>query len=304
MPAKEIPSTRVSIVNTENRAEGVKRVVALLESNPVKGKAVVLKPNFNSADPTPGSTHVDTLRALILVLKEMGATKITVAERSGPGDSTRQVMQKKGIFELAEETDFNIVNLEESGPEGWVQVRPHESHWPDGFLFPRVYREAECIVQTCCLKTHSFGGHFTLSLKLSVGMVPRVGHDFMKQLHSSPHQRQMIAEINTAYSPKLIVLDGVEAFTDGGPATGKKVEAKVMLAGSDRVAIDAVGVAVLRLLGTNPIVNKGLIFAQDQIARAVELNLGVRSPDQIQLVADDAASKALAAAVSKILLQG
>jgi uncharacterized protein (DUF362 family) len=100
------------------------------------------------------------------------------------------------------------------------------------------------------------------------------------------------------------VLDGVEAFTDGGPATGKKVEAKVVLAGSDRVAIDAVGVAVLRLLGTNPVVSKGPIFAQDQIARAVELNLGVRSPAQIQLVTDDAASEAFAADVRKILLRG
>lgn len=305
MPAqKKTLSTKVSIVNTGNRAEGVKRAVVLLESNPVKGKAVVLKPNFNSADPTPGSTHIDTLRALILELKEMGATKITIAERSGPGDSTRQVMQKKGIFELAEETGFDIVNLEEAGPEAFVHIRPAKSHWPDGFLFPRVYRQAECIAQTCCLKTHSFGGHFTLSLKNSVGLVPRAGYDFMKQLHSSPHQRQMIAEINTAYSPDLIVLDGVEAFTDGGPATGKRVEAKVMLAGSDRVAIDAVGVAILRLLGTNPVVSRGPVFSQDQIARAAELNLGVRSPDKIQLVADDSASKALAAKVGKILKQG
>jgi uncharacterized protein (DUF362 family) len=27
-------------------------------------------------------------------------------------------------------------------------------------------------VLTCCLKTHQFGGHFTLSLKCAVGMLP------------------------------------------------------------------------------------------------------------------------------------
>ena len=83
--------------------------------------------------------------------------------------------------------------------------------------------EAEAIVQTCCLKTHQYGGHFTLSLKNSVGLVPRVGYNYMNELHSSSHQRQLIAEINTAYSPDLVVLDGVEAFVEGGPATGKKV---------------------------------------------------------------------------------
>ncbi|MBA7637304.1 hypothetical protein ES703_44947 [subsurface metagenome] len=223
--------TKISLVRTQNRAEGVRKAVALLQSNPLQGKAVVLKPNFNSADITPGSTHTDTLRALVLTLKEMGVKSITLAERSGPGDPTRVVMEKKGIFNLAEELDFEVVNLEELEPEGWVHFRPKDSHWQDGFLVPKVYTEAESIVQTCCLKTHSYGGHFTLSLKLAVGTVPRVGYSYMRELHSSPYQRQLIAEINTAYSPDLVVLDGVDAFVDGGPATGTRVQAGVMLAG-------------------------------------------------------------------------
>ena len=296
--------TKVSIVRSHNRAGGVQRAVALLESNPVQGKAVTLKPNFNSADPTPGSTHNDTLRTLVQVLQEMGATRVTLAERSGPGDSTRRVMEKKGIFDLAKELGFEIVNLEELGPDGWIHLHPKDTHWQDGFHFPRAYIEAEAIVQTCCLKTHAFGGHFTLSLKNSVGMVPRIDYPYMRELHSSPYQRQLIAEINPAYSPDLIVLDGVEAFVDGGPATGTRVEAGVMVAGSDRVAIDAVGVAILRLLGTTSEVSQGPIFKQDQIARAVELGLGVKSPGQIQLVTDDSESEAFAGKVGDILLKG
>lgn len=296
--------TKISLVRTTDRAEGVRRVVTLLQSNPVVGTAVTLKPNFNSADAAPGSTHNDTLNALILTLQEMGATRVTLAERSGPGDSTRQVMEKKGIFSLAQKLGFNIVNLEELGPEGWVHLHPKDSHWENGFHFPRAYIEAESIVQTCCLKTHAFGGHFTLSLKCSVGMLPRVGYQYMRELHTSPYQRQMIAEINTAYSPNLIVLDGVEVFVDGGPATGTRVEAGVILAGSDRVAIDVVGVAILRLLGTTPEVSRGLIFEQDQIARAVELGLGIKSPAQIHLVTDDSESEAFAVKIKDILLKG
>lgn len=293
--------TKVSLVHTDNRIEGVQKAIALLDSNPVSGKAVVLKPNFNSADPTPGSTHIDTLRALILSLQEMGAGSITLAERSGPGDSTRTVMEKKGVFKLAGELGFDILNLQEMGIEGWIHFRPEDSHWQDGFQFPRVYTEAECIVQTCCLKTHGFGGHFTLSMKNSVGMVPG-GSPYMRELHTSQYQRQMIAEINTAYSPDLVVLDGVEAFTAGGPAQGTRTNANVILASSDRVAIDAVGVAILRKLGTTPEVSRGRVFEQDQIARAVELGLGVTSPEQIELVADDPNSRSYAEKIKAILL--
>ena len=282
---------RIALVLTKNREEGVTRAIDLLEINPVRGKRVVLKPNFNTADPFPASTHNDTLRALVLTLREMGAVQITLAERSGPA-GTHEVMVQKGIFQMGEELDFEVINLDELGSEDWILQQPEGSHWKQGFHFARVYLEAECIVQTCCLKTHMYGGHFTISLKNSVGMVPRRGYPCMGELHSSPYQRQMIAEINAVYSPDLILLDALEAFVTGGPMAGDKADAGVILAGSDRVAMDAVGVAILRSLGTTPEVSRGAIFAQEQIARAVELGLGVQSPQQIRFVAGDAASEA------------
>ncbi|OGO30916.1 MAG: hypothetical protein A2Z29_01280 [Chloroflexi bacterium RBG_16_56_11] len=307
---EETAMTKVSLVKTADRVEGTRQAIKLLKINPVKGKAVVLKPNFNTADPAPGSTHIDTLRTLITTLKEMGAKKITLAERSGPGDTSRNIMEKKGVLRLATELGFDIVNLQEMPKSDWVLFRPPDSHWKDGFLFPRVCREAESIVQTCCLKTHQFGGHFTLSLKCSVGMLPPgLGpaggeYSYMNELHSSRFQRQMIAEINTAYSPDLIVMDGVEAFVDGGPHMGTRVKAEVMLGSSDRVAIDAVGVAILRLLGTTPDVSRGKIFEQDQIKRAAELGLGVKSADQIELITGDKDSAEYAKKVKEMLGKG
>ncbi|OGN97670.1 MAG: hypothetical protein A2Z77_04715 [Chloroflexi bacterium RBG_13_51_36] len=296
--------TKVALVRTVDRSKGVGQAIDLLGVKSFRGRSVVLKPNFNTADPAPGSTHNDTLRSLILSLQQMGAKQITLAERSGPGNSTRKVMEKKGIFRLAQELAFDIVNLEETGPEGWSKIEPGESHWSQGFHFPRVYLEAESIVQTCCLKTHAYGGHFTLSLKNSVGLVPLRGYTYMNELHSSRYQRQMIAEINTAYSPDLVILDGVQAFVDGGPDQGTKVEAKVMLAGTDRVAVDAVAVAILRLLGTTPEVSRGPIFEQEQIARAAELGLGVSSARDIQLITGDDESEAFAVQVRDILARG
>ena len=114
--------------------------------------------------------------------------------------------------------------------------------------------------------------------------------------------RHMIAEINAAYVPALIAMDGAEAFVDGGPDKGKKVKAEVVLVGTDRIALDAVGVAILRLLGTTREVSRGKVFEQEQIARAVELGLGVDSPAKIEIVTGDAESETYAGRISEVML--
>jgi uncharacterized protein (DUF362 family) len=70
------------------------------------------------------------------------------------------------------------------------------------------------------------------------------------------------------------------------------------------VAVDAVGVAILRHLGTTPAVSQGSIYEQEQIRRAVELGLGVSRPKAIELVTGDRNSQDYAAQIREILLQG
>lgn len=53
--------SRVTLIETDDRKHGVKASLKALEFNPAKGKNVLIKPNFNTADPTPGSTHNETL---------------------------------------------------------------------------------------------------------------------------------------------------------------------------------------------------------------------------------------------------
>ena len=124
----------------------------------------------------------------------------------------------------------------------------------------------------------------------------------MLELHGSRYQRLMIAEINEAYTPDLIVMDGVEAFVSGGPAKGKTVSANVVLAGMDRVAMDAVGVAILRFFGTTKEVSRGKIFEQEQIARAVEMGLGIDAPQKIQFLTGDPDSARFAAQIQQVLM--
>jgi len=293
--------SKISLVRTADRASGIKKAIELLGVNPVNGKEVLLKPNFNTADTYPGSTHNDTLVHLISLIKEMGAKDIIIGERSGPPD-TADVMKKKGIYELCRNLGVGLINFEELPPGGWVRVRPEKSHWRNGFDIAKPVLDSGCIVTTCCLKTHGYGGVFTMSLKLSVGMTHKRN---MTELHTSfRSMRKMIAEINQVYKPSLIILDGIEAFVDRGPMEGERKRADVIIAGTDRVAADAVGLAVLKEIGSNKAIMGKKIFEQEQIARAVEIGLGATGPERIEIVTGDQESKGYADKLRAILLRG
>ena len=296
--------SKVAFVKTEDRRIGVKSSISTLGLNPVKNKDVLIKPNFNTADPTPGSTHNDTLMALVDEVWNMGAKSISLGERSYP--LTREVMNEKGILPLLKQKDVHVIDFDGLDQKDWVEFKPKDSHWKNGFRIARPILETECLISTCCLKTHQFGGVFTLSLKLHVGVVPtfRHGYPYMDELHQSPYQQEMIAEINQPFSPDIIVLDGIDVFTDGGPATGKRTKGNIFLASTDRVAIDAVGVAVLKTLGSNSAIMNRKIFDQRQIARASDLGIGVSSVSEIDIISADQESMAFRTEVAHELLSG
>ncbi len=298
------PKSRVAFVKTEDRKSGVVSSINALNINPVKNKDVLVKPNFNTADQVPGSTDNDTLVSLVEEIWRMGAKSVSLGERSYP--RTLDVMEQKGVIPLMKKLDVKILNFDDLQTKDWVEVRPKESHWQNGFRIARPILDAECLISTCCLKTHQYGGGFTMSLKLHVGVVPtsRHGFGYMRELHTSPHQKKMIAEINGPFKPDLIVLDGIDAFVNGGPMNGKRAKGNVFLASADRVALDAVGVAILKSLGSNEQIMKPKIFEQEQIARAVEIGLGASSPSEIDVLAVDDQSREYRNRVVKILRKG
>lgn len=289
----------VALIRTSDRKAGVRRAFSLLAPKGIPGRAVNLKPNFNTSDPAPAGTHNDTLTEIVKELKERDAREVLVGESSFP--PTRKVMESKGVLDLADEIGFGVVAYDEIPDNEWVHFLPSGTHWPEGFHLPRHVVESEFNVSTCCLKTHGSGGVFTMSMKLSVGLTPK---PIRRGMHRSPHMRRMIAELNQGYSPQLIIMDGVQAFTDGGPSRGELAQADVMIAGTDPVAVDAVGLAVLKELGANEAIMGTPIFQQEQMARAVEVGLGIEGPEEIQLVTDDAAGEAYVAKLEAILAEG
>lgn len=116
----------VTLVNTDDRKEGVTASVKALRINPAQNKDVLIKPNFNTADVTPGSTHNDTLVALVEELWGMGAKSISLGERSYP--PTHQVMEQKGILPLMKDLNVKIIDFDTMPKKDWIHIKGEGSH--------------------------------------------------------------------------------------------------------------------------------------------------------------------------------
>jgi uncharacterized protein (DUF362 family) len=287
----------VYITGNKDRMAGVQSVLGAFDLSMFSGASVAVKANFNSADPFPASTHIETLDTLCSTVLDQHPARVMLVERSGMGN-TREVLGEAGVIDLARDRGISVTVLDELDRRGWQEIQAAGLHWSRGFFMAKDMALADYVVQTCCLKTHRYGGDFTLSLKNMVGTVarrvPGLDYDFMHELHSSPRQKSMIAEINKFCRTDLVVMDASEGFSSGGPDKGRLIRPGVILAGRDRVAIDAVGVALLRVSGTVPSVMKGRIFEQEQIARSAELGVGIGSADRIRLVPLDEPGRSVA----------
>jgi len=293
--------SKVAVALDPDRVSGTKKVVEAIGMPDLKDKNVFVKPNYNTADPTPGSTHNDTLSTAIELIKSQTPKRITVGDRSGPADTTT-VFREKGVFAMAERLGFDCLIIDEMPKDRWTKVSPPGCHWMRGFWFAKPVLEADAVISLCCLKTHQYGGHFTMSLKLTTGLVHRRN---MAELHTSViNQRKMIAEMNYPYKPALIVMDGVEAFYTGGPMTGERWKADLTFASTDRIALDAVGVATLKMHGSTNKINNRPVFEHDQISRAVELGLGASGPNEVEIIPVDEGSRTVVEDITSELERG
>jgi uncharacterized protein (DUF362 family) len=219
----------------------IDRAIALLGSLEQvidKGDRVLLKPNFNSQDPYPGSTDLMFLRAVVELLLETGA-KVTIGESSGEiWRPTRKVFGKLGMFEVARDLGVELIAFDDR-PDDWLRVKV-DGDYLHSISMPRSAYEADKIVYLPCLKTHNLA-RFSGALKLAMGFM----HPGERRALHVRHLEHKIAEISLCWQPDIIIMDGRKAFVSGGPDRGQLVRPEVVLASGDLVAIDVEAIKVL-----------------------------------------------------------
>lgn len=247
-----------TIIKTVDEIGGFKRFIK-------SGDKVFLKPNFNTADPFPASTDFEFLKTVVELVYESGAREVIIGDRSTYYLSGRGVMEKLEIFKLEKMYPGTKVIVLDEGK--YVNKKIPQGRYLKSVDVSEVLDQTDKLILLPCLKTH-IKARFTGSLKLSVG--------FMKVIQRIPlhlrHLQEKIAELNTIIHPDLIILDGRKCFISMGPSMGEIREPGLILASTNRVAIDIEGIKIIQtypgnsLIGLNP-------SELPQIKRAIELGI-------------------------------
>ncbi|MCK5670669.1 DUF362 domain-containing protein, partial [Candidatus Bathyarchaeota archaeon] len=191
-------------------------------------------------------------------------------------EATRATMENLGITQVAEEMGINVSYFEE---EEWVTVEPEKSKWwPEGLKIPKTVYEAERIILTPILRSHTTAT-FTCSLKLGVGIIDAEERDW---LHDGKDFYEKMIDINLAYHADMIIADALRMNTGKGTAPEDEVKPGIITASNNMVASDAVSAALMQRYRTVRVVDhstQGLT----QFTLAEKLDLGVPNLSGIHL---------------------
>jgi uncharacterized protein (DUF362 family) len=241
-----------------------------------KGEVVLLKPNFNTADPLPAATDYEFLKAVVEIVYSAEPKLVMIGESSTMSFNTRKIMEKLNIFDLLNlEIPPRIYVFEEYQ---WFKKEVPNAKYLKSVSLTEILDRVDKIIFLPCLKTHKYA-QYTGALKLAVGFMKPVERI---NLHLS-HLQEKIAELNTLFNVDLIIMDARKCFITGGPAEGEVREPNLILASDDRIAIDVEGIKIIQSFKGNSLKNINP-WQLPQIKRAVELNLGVSSEKDYEVI--------------------
>lgn len=257
----------VAIGRGENVIETVRKTLGLLGGlGDVirRGDTVLINPNYAvpMKSETGATTNPEVVVGLIEAVKEAGAKEIFVAESSIVGFDAGRVMTELGVKQMFEEAGARVINLDED------QNDVLERKVPRGKLLKkiRIFRSAaECdvLISVPVLKTPIYT-RVSLGMKNLKGTLPdsqkkmfhRVG--VRKATEENSDLDRCIADMMTVHHPHFTVIDGMvgqEGFVPGAGICGTPVKMNTIIAGSDFVAVDAMGAYIMGMdsLGVNHI---------------------------------------------------
>lgn len=292
MTAPSNGKAKVVIIKAATREEGINQAIAMFGGlGFVAGRDVVIKPNFNSQYEFPATTHDDTIRTVVKGLKGANAGKITIGESSGAttgsATPTATVVQMKNTMALVGELGIEFLSYDTAGVE-FETFNFDGMTWSGGLAIPKLMRSDRVKILLPCCKTHSLAD-YTFSIKIAAGLPPRSRRGLISDMHTNLQEK--VADIGKGFEPDLIVMDALKCFIDGGPDSGTVREPGLIVVSNDRIALDAVGVAILKNAGSTSAPIRGKIFQTRQLVRAVEIGLTkTKNPDGIELVGNDDAT--------------
>lgn len=250
----------------------------------LRSARVVIKPNL--VDYVPGRpcfTDSRVVAALIRFLRdEQAVGSVAVAEGTTFRRDSSAILRDTGYAEMLEHEKVEFVDLNYDD----LVVMPLRGGYArmDKLFVARTITEADALISVPKLKTH----HWTTlsaSIKNLFGIVPGVKYGWPKNtLHIKGIPAFLAELLDSLPNPRRVALvDGIVGLQGDGPIFGTPINAGVLAAGTDFLAVDA---TCARLMGIDPAAVDYLNFSAwaglGQLdASRIEL-LGARLPDLVR----------------------
>lgn len=201
-----------------------------------KEEKILLKPNLLKRAEVDRAviTHPVVVGAFARILREEGYSNIILADSCGNG-STGKVIKGTGMDTYLEKYGIPAIDYTQG-----VNVKYPQGIQAKEFVIPKELLESDCVISLCKMKTHALE-RVTGAVKNSYGFVygfhKAKGHT---QYPSADSFARMLVDLNQFVKPRLYVMDGIMAMEGNGPGSGDPTPMKVMLMGTDPVAVDSV----------------------------------------------------------------
>ncbi|NVM27932.1 MAG: DUF362 domain-containing protein [Candidatus Helarchaeota archaeon] len=265
--------SKVAIIKGENPSEMLKGAFQHFNNfqGKIEGKKVVIKPNLGAWStilPRHVNEWVVTSKELIFatisLLKELGASSITLAESAFIDIDVEDIYKDIGLTKELKDKNVELVDLSE-GPFQKIQLFENVS-----VEISELILNAECLINMPMLKTHGL-------TVVSLGMKNLKGtlSDQSKRIFHRNGLEKTISHLASVIKPTINIVDGLVGLEGIGPVqTGTPIEVGVIIVGDNLVATDAVAASIM---GFNP-------EEIPNIKLANELGIGPSNLSSIELV--------------------
>jgi uncharacterized protein (DUF362 family) len=231
-----ISAVKCNSYDAEILSDKIRESVELSGGLPEKfkpGISVLLKLNLLTAKAPELSvtTHPELARAVIRLLKDNGITDITIGDSPAGEHKWEKLWEITGMKKIAEEENVKLIRFENP-----------KMIFVDGDNKVPVLKEFfefGGVISLPKLKTHILT-KITGAVKNSYGFV--IGHtkSFFHGKHPSPQKMSsFIAHVYGQLKPDFFIMDAIQCMEGDGPNTGKTLNAGIIFAGADGVAMDA-----------------------------------------------------------------
>lgn len=252
----------VAITTGTNRADMAIRALqpfALEIKQAIGKKRVVLKPNNVSITNPLAATHADSIEGVLEFLKSIGKLQNTVIAESAAQGPTFEGFSNFGYNRVADKYKVKMIDLDKEQYDvihvfDEKDFRPHAvrmSHMlldPDSFIFSLAkFKTHDRAVATLSLKNIVFGAPIK-DEGFTYGANRKPGSNNDKPIVHGSGFRGInfnLYSLATRLHPHVSVIDGFEGMEGNGPSNGTPVDHKVCVVGTDWLAADRVGIALM-----------------------------------------------------------